>query len=280
VISWISFVAAALILSEPGPADRAQLDSLADATAAATTRFADRRVAIAEGYRRIGTDFPSMGEHWLHPSALLGRRLDPARPTVLAYATIDGRPTLIGTGFIVTTRGSASAEVPGWPTYWHEHSGALSDESGAHVGSSDPSPDATHVWVLHIWTALPNPLGRYDSDNWALPFARLGISAPSDLDHDMGRALSLAVAEGDTYLRRILDDAGLRTGSNSARVDAALEAARVAIESTATRVRQTGRVSPEDGQSLRASWQGLSVTLREVLGPAVEPILAPPHRHH
>jgi hypothetical protein len=280
MISWISVVAAALMLSEPGPADRARLDSLADATAASTTRFADRRVAIAEGYRRIGTDFPSMGEHWVLPSALLGRQLDPARPTVLAYATIDGRATLIGTGFIITTRGSASADVPGWPTYWHEHSGALSDESGAHVGMSDPSPDATHVWVLHIWTALPNPLGRYDSDNWALPFARLGLSPPSDVDHDMGRALSLSVAEGDTYLRRILEDAGLRTEQNHVRVDAALETARAATAATAARVRLAGVVSPDDGQSLRASWQGLSVALREVLGPAVDPILAPPHRHH
>ncbi len=302
MIATIPLVIAALFLGpqEPAPDERtahahlsattsvdgrAVLDSLADETARRLLRFADRRAAIAAGYRRIGTDFPSMGEHWLHPGALLAQRIDPDRPTILAYADIDGRPTLLGAGYVITTRGDEAARAPGWPTYWHEHSGLLSDESGAHVGAAQESDSATHVWVLHVWTALPNPLGRYDSDNWALPFARAGIKPPATIDADIGRVFSLAVAGGDEYLRRVLTDAGLRTGEALPRdraIDDAIEAARLVAASVAVAVaeREDGVLSAHDESLLRAAWAALARRLRAAVGPAIEPFLVPPHAHH
>lgn len=262
---------------------RAVLDSLADETARRLARFADRRAAIAAGYRRIGTDFPSMGEHWLHPSALLAQRLDPDRPTILAYADIDGTPTLLGAGYVITTRGNEMARAPGWPTFWHEHSGLLSDESGAHVGAAQESDSATHVWVLHVWTALPNPLGRYDSDNWALPFARAGIEPPAAIDADIGRVFSLAVAGGDEYLRRVLTDAGLRTSDALPRdraIDGAIEAAREVAAAVAARAGGAGVLSARDSRELRDAWDELARQLRAAVGPAIEPFLVPPHAHH
>lgn len=262
---------------------RAVLDSLADETARRLPRFADRRAAIAAGYRRIGTDFPSMGEHWLHPGALLAQRIDPDRPTILAYADIDGTPTLLGAGYVITTRGDESARAPGWPTFWHEHSGLLSDESGAHVGASQESDSATHVWVLHVWTALPNPLGRYDSDNWALPFARAGIGPPATIDADVGRVFSLAVAGGDDYLRRVLTDAGLRTGdalSSDRAIDGAIAEARQVAVAVAERAGRAGVLSAHDDAQLRAAWGELARRLRATVGPAIEPFLVPPHTHH
>lgn len=273
-----TMIAVAALSLAAGGGDRAMLDSLADATARGIARFADRRVAIAAGYRRIGTDFPSMGEHWLHPGALLAQRLEAERPTILAYAMIDGTPTLLGAGYVVTTRGRETARVPGWPTYWHEHSGLLSDESGAHVGAAQASDSATHVWVLHVWSALPNPLGRYDSDNWALPFARAGFAPPAALDADIGRAFSLAVAGGDEYLRRVLTDAGLRTGDRhtTEAIDAAIADARqVAVEVASHR-----SLTPDDVLALRKAWSALATRLRTAIGPAVDPLLMPPHAHH
>jgi hypothetical protein len=262
---------------------QAVLDSLADETASRLPRFADRRAAIAAGYRRIGTDFPSMGEHWLHPGALLAQRIDPDRPTILAYADIEGTPTLLGAGYVITTRGDAAARAPGWPTYWHEHSGLLSDESGAHVGAAQESDSATHVWVLHVWTALPNPLGRYDSDNWALPFARAGITAPATIDADIGRVFSLAVAGGDEYLRRVLTDAGLRTGDALPRdraIDGAIEAAREVAVAVAARAGGAGVLSARGSSELRDAWDELARQLRAAAGPAIEQFLVPPHAHH
>jgi len=265
--------------AKPSDPDRAALDSLADVTARRISRFADRGVAIAAGYRRIGTDFPSMGEHWLHAGSLLAQRIDPDRPTLLAYAVIDGKPTLLGAGFVITTRGRGEATAPGWPTYWHEHSGLLADESGAHVGAPPESDSATRVWVLHVWSALPNPLGRYDSDNWALPFARAGIAPPVSLDADVGRVFSLSVAGGDEYLRRVLSDAGLRSGE-TAEIDAAIEEARLAAASVGARAKSGGAITAADADELRAAWDALARRLRTAIGPAIEPFLAPPHAHH
>lgn len=219
----------------------------------------------------------------MHTGSLLAQRVDPDRPTILAYAVIDGKTTLLGAGYVITTRGHAPATAPGWPDYWHEHSGLLADESGAQVGAPQQSDSATHVWVLHVWSALPNPLGRYDSDNWALPFARAGIAPPAGLDADMGRVFSLSVAGGDEYLRRVLTDAGLRSDDDRAKqaaIDAAIEETRLAAVAVAGRARSQGAMTAADADQLRSAWDALARRLRDVVGPAIEPFLTPPHAHH
>lgn len=242
-----------------------KLDSLiADATRE-TTRFAERRVAVADGYRRVGADFPGMGEHWLNTEALLRNRLDPARPTLLTYATIAGSPKLLGVGFVLVTRGdSTPSGVPGWPADWHEHSGLLADESAG----TARLPSSTHVWVLHVWTALANPDGTLAADNWSLPFLRAGVAVPDHADPDAGRAMSLAVG-GDEFLRDALTDAELRSTRNAAAVDSLIAAARANVL-----VRLGGDV---DAVALRAVWTDLSRSLERTIGPSVRPILSPVH---
>src|SRR5262245_66523559 len=94
---------------------------------------------------RVGADFPSMGEHWLNRSALLSRTVNPEQPTLLIYANIAGAPKLLGVGFVLVTRGdSTPVDAPGWPDAWHEHSGLLSDESGAVMQARQTTGD-THV---------------------------------------------------------------------------------------------------------------------------------------
>lgn len=267
----------------PTSVGRTALDSLASETSRRTARYADRRAAVADGYRRLGADFPGMGEHWLHPGALLSGSVDSERPTLLMYAAdAAGRPALLGVGFVTTTRGAApTVPVPGWPDAWHEHSGLLADESGAGRGASAPSGAGTRVWVLHAWTALANPDGPYAPDNWTLPAARLGLSAPTGLDADAGRALSLAVG-GDAYLRGVLADAALTSASTAARVNSALGAARVRVEALVARARAAGAVvRPGDAAALRGEWRVLAAELRSALGPGVDRYLEPPHpRHH
>jgi hypothetical protein len=240
-------------------------------------RYADRRVAVADGYRRVGTDFPGMGEHWLHPGTLLSGAIDPARPTLLVYAGIAGRPTLLGVGFIALTRGDSAARgVPGWPEAWHEHSGLLADESGTRPSRTG---ERTRVWVLHIWAVLENPDGPYAPDNWALPFARLGVPVPPGIDADAGRAAGLLVG-GDAYLREVLTDARLREPSNAARVDSAISAARYESAQIVARLRNAELVTEGDAEALRHSWRALAASLRTVVGPPVEAYLAPPHPRH
>lgn len=254
------------------------LDSLVATSARLTTRYADRAVATADGYRRVGVDFPGMGEHWVLPRALLAGAVDAAHPTLLIYADVRGRPTLLGVGFIVVDDGHAHlTDVPGWPTAWHEHNGLLAEESGARAEAGAPR-HGTHVWVLHAWTRLPNADGTYAPDNWAVPFARLGLDPPRDVDADAGRALSLATG-GDAYLRDVLTFAGI-VGSRGAEVDTLLAMAATRVQRVIARTTSAGAVRDDDVAALRTEWRDLAAALRALLGAPVGPYLAPPHAVH
>ena len=253
----------------------AALDSLASETTRLTARYADRRIAAAEGYRRLGADFPSMGEHWLNTAALLDGRLDASRPTLLLYATIAGKPTLLGVGFVTTTRGDSSIPgVAGWPVAWHEHSGLLADESGVAPGKG--SPTDTHVWVVHAWTSLRNPAGAFAPDNWLLPFARAQLPLPPVPDPLASLAVALATT-GDVYLRGVLTDAGARTSLNAPAVDAAIASARARVLSLVSGARAKEALSSEDLSALRAEWLALAAALHALIGPSVERYLMPAH---
>lgn len=256
------------------------LDALATATAAATEKFSDRGVAIRAGYRRIGTDFPAMGEHWIQPAVLLSGVVDPARPTMLTYATLADRPVLLGVGYVVTTSGRlATPAVPGWPDEWHEHSGLLDEESGAKVAPSSRAATSgtapsTHVWVLHIWTRLPNAAGPYQPDNWSLPFARAGLAAPSLLHPEPALALSL-LHGGDVYLRSALDDAGMRDPSGV--VDSLVADARRRATLAVRRTPLASAPDASDLSELANVWRSLARSVTAVLGPNAAPFFAPPH---
>ena len=243
------------------------IDSLIAETERGTRPFSDRRAAVTAGYRRVGADFPGMGEHWLNVQALLKGTVDPARPTLLIYADIRGQPTLLGAGFAVITHGdSAPADLPGWPDRWHEHSGLLDEESGART---DHAHDAitTHFWVMHAWTVLENPLGPFAADNWALPYVRAGRRVPDRVDPAASRALSLIVG-GDDFVRDLLIDTNLRTPSNARVVDSTINAAR------------SRALASSDDTSLSEAWRALCDGLSRILGAQVVALLEPSHPGH
>ncbi|HET9010242.1 MAG TPA: hypothetical protein VFN38_00440, partial [Gemmatimonadaceae bacterium] len=71
---------------------------LADARAA-TSRYDSLQHAIDDGFTRVGTEFPAMGEHWVSFARVLEDTLDARRPSVLIYAnTVDG-PRLAGVAY-------------------------------------------------------------------------------------------------------------------------------------------------------------------------------------
>ena len=107
-----------------------RLDSLIALAFDPTKRYTERSAAVDDGYRRVGADFPAMGEHWLNASLLCASAVDPLRPTLLIYATIAGTPKLLGVGYVLVTRGDVRpTDAPGWPEAWHEHSGLLTEEA-------------------------------------------------------------------------------------------------------------------------------------------------------
>jgi hypothetical protein len=245
------------------------IDSLIAEAKQASARFADRRVAVEEGYRRLGADFPGMGEHWLKVQTLLQPKFDAAHPAILTYADVRGQPTLLGVGYALVTHGdSAPRGAPGWPERWHEHSGLLSEETAAGPTSRPSGPSTTHVFVMHVWTSLVNPDGQLAADNWALPFLRAGVPVPADVDAPAGHALSLAVG-GDGFLRDALTDVGMRTSANAALVDSLIAVARTRVAGNLAR--------GVDVEELRAAWASLSDGLESVIGGRVRDVVGASH---
>ncbi|HEY0995924.1 MAG TPA: hypothetical protein VGD77_08035 [Gemmatimonadaceae bacterium] len=266
-------------LAGPPPVSpESSADSVAELAAALVARLADQRVAADEGYSRIGTDYPGMGEPWISFGALARKTVDPANPVLLFYAPVNGRVSLVSVGYVVTTRGAEPAVgAPGWPRVWHEHAGVLVEDSvPARPTASATAADSQlpRVWVLHLWTGLPNAEGAWHPDNWMLPFARLGLRLGGAITYEAARAASLTVAKGDAYLLRLLEDANFNVAPNS-RTVARVAAAR---ERAAAIIRGRNQLDPPQLDALALTWRTLVKQLQEVDGDRVLPFLAPPHR--
>lgn len=148
-----------------------------------------------------------MGVHWVNWGRLADDLLDPARPQILTYVEVDGRPVLAGFGYgvILDPGQSPPAEPPG--AVWHDHAGTIEQEILG--GSHATDPTLPRVAVLHAWVGIDNPDGPFAADNWALPWARLGLSAPQSAPHDATRSTSLATVGVAWYLRLLRTEADL-----------------------------------------------------------------------
>jgi hypothetical protein len=188
-------VTAAALLAAPVSAGAQGTTEFVAAARRGTEAYRDRAVAIADGYRPMGPESPAMGRHWVHPGLLLQGTVDPGRPQILSYATIGGRPMLVGVAYAVP----AGSELPDGPApreAWHVHDGTLVEEAtqpdhDAHLAVR-AGPGMGGVAVLHAWVYVANPAGLFASDNWALPFVRLGLEPPTAFPEAAGRALALA----------------------------------------------------------------------------------------
>ena len=207
-------------------------DSLFIASArAGSVRYRDLDSAIADGFRLVGGDFPGMGEHWVHAGRLMTGMVDPSRPAILSYATIHGRPALVGVAYALPL--GAGDPLPSTPrNAWHAHSGSVDEASflPRHAGHSAENPGA-RIAVLHAWVWLDNPDGPFATDNPALPFARAGL-APKSASAPALRALALAYGGVPFYAAAV--DRASEPGDTSGRsvmrlLEAAAARARAAV---------------------------------------------------
>ena len=181
------------IASQVIPAAGATTDALISRAREATEAFRDRNVAIAAGYRRLGVDFPSMGEHWVNPRLVIEGTFDVGRPAMLTYIVVEGRPVLSGIVYAIPLEpGEAPPQTFGDDAIWHEHNGTVDEESVLPQHHATPSEaKSTRLAILHVWLRRSNPAGVFAAENWALPFARLGLSNPDRFPTGAARALSL-----------------------------------------------------------------------------------------
>jgi hypothetical protein len=251
------------------PPSAAYSDSLTEFAAQArrsVEAFRDRSAAIAAGYRRVGMDFPSMGEHWLNASLLIQGRFDIAKPALLSYAMIEGRPVLTGVAYALLLQpGDLPPPVPGGRGIWHDHSGTLDHESALpvhHGGISDTS--AARLVVLHAWVGIPNPAGLFEADNWALPYARAGVPIPNPVSIGAARALSLLSGAKEYYIALAEAEGATRTS-----VTPVLDSCASVAALIAERMRVKGSSVPADVAALEDIWRSAVQRIAGEFGIAV-----------
>ena len=232
----------------------------------ATERFKDVNTAVAESYVKVGPDFPAMGEHWVNGELIMRGELDPSRPAILTYTTIAGRPTLTGIVYALALKRGETPPMLPRGAGWHDHVGSI-DEESLLFGHDHHSDDDIRLVVMHAWIWQRNPAGIFATDNWALPFARMGLSAPSTPRQDAARALAL-LAGSASYFSRLfaavgdLDDAGIGN------VDAVLERQRSALEQWWNARPNSAELASAELTQLDATWARLARDVQAAVGPA------------
>ena len=233
---------------------------------AGTAAYRDPQVARAAGYRPVGPDFPGMGRHWIHPGLILRDTLDPAAPPILEYAEIEGRPTLVGVAYAKLVHDATPpAGLPVPPAAWHFHQGTVEEESflRSHAGLVHSAPAGTReprIAVLHAWIWLENPDGLLATDNWALPYARLGYRMPPGASPDAARAVGLAAGDaGRAYVEALLRAVGRPSPAEQQALARLVERHQAAARA----------LLPGDAQTLAHCWTELLEDVRAAVRPEV-----------
>ena len=221
---------------------------------AGTSRYQDRRAAILDGYRLIGSDFPAMGEHWINLALLFDSQFDPVRPEILSYIVIRGEPRLLGVAYAMPLL--AGERAPDWPTSggWHDHYRTLKDETALpeHHMPGAP-PDHARMAMLHAWIWVDNPNGTFVADNWAIPYIRIGLPPPPNGTPDAaGEALSL-LSGGSAYFMESIDEMAGLSPAERQRVELAFARAEAEVE----RVRSSPSLTARDTTDLSEIWSEL-----------------------
>jgi len=198
----------------------------------ATARIAVRRYvaldsAISDGYRQLGGDLPSLGEHWINPGLVMTGGIDASRPSVLIYIRTRSGPVLAGAAWTkVLAAREAYPSRPAGPDAWHEHNGSVGDETlpMMHHHGAMSSAEPTRVAIVHAWLGIENPRGVWVADNWALPFARAGLRA-EHAPVAAARAMSLTAPGAGDYYQRVIASAAGNDSAVGARVRALLDRA-------------------------------------------------------
>ena len=222
-----------------------------------TEKYLDQSAAVADGYRRIGRDFPGMGEHWIRMSLVFDGMLDPARPEILNYIAVDGSPRLLGVAYAVPLlRGEEPPDTPAGRGAWHDHARTIEDETVLpHHHMQGSVRGESRLAMMHAWIWSPNPDGMFAADNWAIPLLRAKLSPAADMIPAVARAVALA-GGGRDYFERAIEAAATLTAREKHSVRTALDRAQVAAAAIVGAVRGPVLGEPERTH-LASIWEGL-----------------------
>ena len=252
---------AALFLPHPAaPQEDEALGSFLAQLADAGRRFEDVGAAVTEGYRKLGPDFPGMGEHWIHPGLVIAGELDPGRPPVIGYTVVDGRRHLISFAYTRVLGPRDALPVGPFPAEaWHDHTGGVDEESLLLSGPATvhPEEDGFRLSMVHVWSVAENPDGMLAQNNWALPFIRGGLPSPEHASSEAARALSLSTDSGIAFYDELLREGVELERSELEIANAAFDDAAQASRRLQERMSQAGQVTRADVLALEEVWDAL-----------------------
>jgi hypothetical protein len=265
----VTFACPRLATPQSGNSEAAFIESARVATA----KYQDRSVAIADGYRRIGSDFPAMGEHWIRIGLLFDGKFDPAHPEALTYAAVSGKPQLLGVAYMLPLLPGESA--PEWlvsKEKWHDHFRTLEAETALpQHHAAGHAGDAPRMTMLHAWIWLANPAGTFVADNWAIPYFRLGIQPPQDAADAAAKALALA-SGGAEYFSASIHAAVPLTPAERKKVAAAFARSRLAVEAL-LRSPSVTAPTPSELEKLSAVWTNMWMEIDSSVSAKARPSL-------
>lgn len=256
-----------------------------------TRRYQSQANAIADGFKRVGVEFPAMGEHWVNLQRVMEDTLLPARPSVLIYVNVHGEARLAGVGYTALLRpGEQPPDFAPARGFWHEHNGTVADESFplAHhmsetaTAASGNGESSLRLSILHAWVWMLNGDGLFATENWSLPSLRVGLSDWRARSHDALRALALASDTTEYYALMIRTGvAGSGTPLTASEERAALDVltrSRAAAAGEAALLRGRAHVTDDAVARLALTWESLWSELERIL-PARAPLLRELRRH-
>lgn len=240
---------------------------------AATERFKDLDVAVTEHYGKVGPDFPAMGEHWVNAELIMRGEFDAARPAILTYTSISGKPTLTGVVYALALKRGEKPPMLPWAAGWHDHVGSI-DEESLLFGHDHHSDDDMRLVVMHAWIWQTNPAGMFATDNWALPFARVGVKHPVPAPEGAARAIAL-LSGSASYFSQLFARAGALDEQDEKRVNDALALHREAVEQWWSHRSSSSELTRVELAELSARWERLSNDVQSAVSLAAAARLQP-----
>ena len=234
----------------------------------AAEQYKDHGVAVLAGYRLIGTDFPAMGEHWINIGQLFDGLVDPRKPEVLNYVSVDGKRMLVGVAYArPLLAGEKALDWPAGAAAWHDHTGSIDDETirPHHHGPAGPT-NIPRLSMLHVWTASENPDGVFAPDNWALSFMRLGLITPQGQHGRAARALALA-SGARPFFATVINAA--TDSSRAPVVDETLAGAERAVRQVVSRKGSRTSLDQSELNELSEVWEAMWRSIDAAFPPEV-----------
>lgn len=260
IVFWLAGLVASMTRGQvPARCDTAAVlasqTAFVDCARTGTEKYRDRAAAIADGYRLIGSDFPAMGEHWIRISSLFDGRFDAARPEVLNYVIVRGRPQLLGVGYAVPLLGGERPpDGPAGQSAWHDHTRSIAEETMLpHHHTEGRAAEGARLAMMHAWIWSPNPEGTFAADNWALPFLRLGLDPDAAATPAAAKALSLASGGASYFMSSI---AAVAASRDATEVSAAFQRAAMTVQGI-VRENNDRRLNATRMQQLADTWREL-----------------------